>query len=136
MPPWSAAIRRSVASTSLAMPVASPLPEAVLDVDLLGLVAGKGDVHAGQRTLGHGLLPLELVEEVVGEAALAGEQPALALVAALAPVLDEGAERGNAGAGADHDDRGVTRLGRAEVAVGAPGDDELRAPRPEVGEQA
>ena len=97
----------------------APLPEPVLDVDLLGLVARERDVHAGERSLGDGLLPVELVEEVVGEAALAEEQPALAPVAALAPVLDEGPERRHAGARADHHDRYVAALGQAEVAVRA-----------------
>ena len=86
MPPWSTAIfaQRGVDVLGHAGGVAAevehgtflqprpqvgaPLPETVLDVDLLGLVAGEGDVHPGERTFGRGLLPLQLVEEVVGEA--------------------------------------------------------------------
>src|SRR3954454_25406318 len=51
--------------------LAAALPQPVLDIDLLGRVAGEGEVEAAERTVGERVLPFELVEEVVSEAAIA-----------------------------------------------------------------
>src|SRR5262245_6843819 len=40
------------------------LGDAVLDVDLLGLVAGERDIDAAQRSASEVILPFELIEEV------------------------------------------------------------------------
>src|SRR5690349_20710236 len=85
----------------------SLLAEAILHIDLLGLVAGESHVEAGQHTLLQPVLPLGLVEEVVPEVALAEEQPAAAIDALCLTLLEKGAERGDASAGTNHDDRNV-----------------------------
>ncbi len=54
------------------------LPDPVLDVDLFRLVAGEGDVDAGERAVLQGLLPFELVQEVVGEVTVAEKEPVAA----------------------------------------------------------
>ena len=60
-----------------------------------------------ERAVLERVLPFELVEEIVGEAAVAEEQPAAARGAGGAALLHEGAERRDAGAGPDHDDVAV-----------------------------
>ena len=104
-------------SSTHLMQVGARFPQPLLHVDLLRLVAREGDVDARQRAVCEVLLPFELIEEVVGEVALAEEQPALALGTVFDALLDEGAVGRNAGAGADHDDRAVAVLGQAEMAV-------------------
>ena len=78
--------------------LAPPLAQPVLDVDLLGRVAREGEVEPRQRAVGEGVLPFELVEEIVREAAVAEEQPVAAAGADGAALLHEGAERRDAGA--------------------------------------
>ena len=77
------------------------LPHAVLDVDLLGLIAREGDVEVGEQAVLQPLLPFELVQEIVGEVAIAEEQPVAPAGARRLPLLQEGAKRRDAGAGAD-----------------------------------
>ena len=93
------------------------LPHAVLDVDLLGLIAREGDVEAGEQAVLQPLLPFELVQEIVGEVAIAEEQPVAPAGTCRLPLLQEGAKRRDAGAGADHDDRPVRIVRQAEVLV-------------------
>src|SRR6185437_8602852 len=78
------------------------LPQPLLHVDLFRLIARKGDVDARQRSVCEILLPLQLVEEVVGEVTLSKDQTALAGCAIFHAVFDEGAVGCNSGAGADH----------------------------------
>ena len=92
-------------------------PHPVLDVDFLRRVAREGDVHAGERAVFQRVLPVELVEEIVGVLAVAEEQPAAPFRRDGAALLHEGAERRDAGARADHDDVFVLRRQR-EVLVG------------------
>ena len=54
------------------------LPQAVLHIDFLRLVAREGDVETEERAGLEVLLPFELVEEVEGEVALADYEPARA----------------------------------------------------------
>ena len=90
----------------------------VLDVDLAGLVAGEGGVEAGEdAVLLHGQEVL-FVEEVHGFALVAEEEPVVAVLAGGLALLQEGAEGGDAGAGADHDDRHVGVFRQAEDVVG------------------
>src|SRR5215467_3146142 len=98
--------------------VAATVPQTVLHVDLLGRVARERHVHAGERAVLERVLPLELVEEVVRVVAVAEEQPGPAGGAHGAALLHEGAERCDAGAGADHDDVAVGG-GQGEMLVGA-----------------
>ena len=93
------------------------LPHAVLDVDLLGLIAREGDVEVGQQAVLQPLLPFQLVQEIVGEVAIAEEQPVAPAGSRGLPLLQEGAKRRDAGAGADRDDRPVRIVGQAEVLV-------------------
>src|SRR5712671_3083960 len=97
--------------------LAAAIPQAVLDVDLLRRVAREGDVHAGQRPVLQGILPFELVEEVVGVVAVAEEQPGFSGGARAAALLDEAAERRDAGARTHHDDVAIGRR-QAEMLVG------------------
>src|SRR5690606_19856003 len=91
------------------------LPQPVLDVHLLRAVARERDVHAREHAFLAPAQPFELVEEIGGEAAVAVHEPVIAPVAVLGAVLDEGAERRDAGAGTDHDDGHVAIRGQAEA---------------------
>src|ERR1700733_6287206 len=94
------------------------LLHAVLNVDLTGLVAGEGGVEAGENAiLVHGL-ELVFVEEVHSFALLAEEEPVVAFLAGGLALFEEGAEGGDAGARADHDDRFGGVFGEAETVVG------------------
>ena len=64
-----------------------------------------------QRSILQGILPFELIQEVVRVVPVAEEQPGPAARSDRAPFLHEGAEGSDARAGADHDD--VGRRGRA-----------------------
>src|ERR1043165_4094877 len=95
-----------------------PLPElggsllhAVLDIDLLRLVAREGEVEAVQRAPALPVHDLVLVEEVGRALLVAEEQPVLPLGATRLAFLEEGTERRDAGARADHD-RGRAVIGR------------------------
>src|SRR6202011_6328310 len=57
-------------------------------------------------------LPIELIQKVVGEWAIAEEQPCTAARRAGAPLLHEGAERRNAGPRANHDNVTIRRRQR------------------------
>src|SRR2546423_5299739 len=96
--------------------IASLFEHAVLHVDLVSAVTRKGHVEAAQYAVLQPLLPFHLIEEVAAEIALAKEQPRAARGSANLPLLKEGAERGDARAGADHDDRNVV-VGKTEVRV-------------------
>jgi hypothetical protein len=90
----------------------------VLDVDFLRLVAGKCDVEPAERAALEVVLPLELIEEIVEVVLVAHEQPVFAGVSERGAVFDEGAERRDAGAGADHDDRREPSAGRRKFLLG------------------
>ena len=94
------------------------LPDAVLDIDLLRLVAGERHIHARQRAVFHGLLPFELIQEVVGRRPVAEEQPVTPRRPARAALLQKSAERRNAGPRPDHDDI-LVGGGQPEMPVGA-----------------
>ena len=93
------------------------LPETLLDVNLLRLVAGESDVDAGERAARQVILPFELVQEIKRVVALAEEQPARTLGAGLDSLLDKSAIGGNARAGTDHDDRTCIVYRQAVMAV-------------------
>src|SRR5690606_13480325 len=87
------------------------LAHAVLHVELVGLVAGKGGVDAGEQA---GFLPgadLVLIKVVGGGVLVAEEQPVAAGGGGGGAFFEEGAERRDAGARPDHDHRG-RRIGR------------------------
>src|SRR5204862_2858010 len=62
------------------------------------------------------VLPFELIEEIVREGAVAEEQPAAAFRLRRTALLNEGAKRRDAGAGADHDDVALGR-GQGEMPI-------------------
>jgi hypothetical protein len=92
-------------------------PQAILDVDLFGLVARERDIDAPECAALQMLLPLELIQKVVGVVARAEEQPARRRDAGLGALLNEGAIGGHARAGADHDDGPCRILRQAEMPV-------------------
>ncbi len=53
--------------------VVALVPDAVLHIELLRCVAREGEVHARERAILQGILPFELIEEIVGELAVAKE---------------------------------------------------------------
>ena len=89
-----------------------------LDVDLAGLVSGEGGVEAGEDAVFVHGLELIFVKKVHGFALFAEEEPVIALLAGGLALFEEGAEGGDTGAGADHDDRHGGVFGEAEVVVG------------------
>ena len=81
------------------------------------LVAGPGQIDAGQYAFFHIALPLHLVEEIFGKVRIAEEQPVFTRRAVCRALLHEGAERRNAGARANHNDRRFRVCRQAEVIV-------------------
>ena len=63
------------------------------------------------------ILPLKLIEEIVGVALVAEEQPAFPGGAERRTVLDERAERRDPRPGADHDDGRIAIVRQAEILV-------------------
>ena len=100
-----------------------PLPEiggffehAVLDVDFAFLVSAEGGGEFSEGAVGEEVLPFVFVEEVCGGADFAEEEPCFAAGCGGAAFFEEGAERGDAGAWAAHDDgRVVVRGGESEA---------------------
>jgi len=96
----------------------SLLEHSILDVDLALLIAGEGEVEAGEvPVVLHGF-ELFAVEEVGGGAALAEEEPVATGGAKGTALVQEGAEGSDAGARPDHDDGGGGVGGEAESLVG------------------
>ena len=93
----------------------SDLAHTVLDVELLVAVARPGERQARQAARLAQRLEFILVEEVVLAALMAEEQPGAAARAERLPLLQEGAERRDAGARADHDDRRLGIVRQAET---------------------
>src|SRR5262245_1503535 len=96
-------------------PLGSVLAYTVLDVDLVGLIAREGEVEATQQAAALPVDDLVLVEEIGGSLLVAEEQPVASLGAARLAFLQEGTERRDAGAGANHDggDGVISRRGEA-----------------------
>src|SRR5713101_2242066 len=92
------------------------LAQAVLDVDLLGLVAREGEIEVGQHAAALPVEDLVLVEKIRGAFLIAEEQPVPALGAARLALLEKSPKRGNTGAGSDHDGRSIV-VGRRREAV-------------------
>ena len=98
--------------------IGSRLCQAVLHVDLLLALAGPGQVRAGEQTALAVLQPFGLVEKVVGETLVTEDEPVPACITLRLALLHEGAEGGDAGTSADHDDRCVAIGWQSEVRVG------------------
>ena len=99
----------------------------MLDVDFVFALSAPCEVGAGEEAVFAPIAPFELVEEVVGQALVAEEEPVFAAVAIGGALLHEGAEWGDACACADHDDGGIAVLGQAEVGVGLDKDADFAA---------
>src|SRR5215831_9959965 len=97
--------------------VAPHLAHAVLHVELLLAVARPGERQAREHARGLHAGELVLVEEVVVVALMAEEQPVAAGRLRSHALVQEGAERRDAGAGSNHDD-GHGRIGREPEAMG------------------
>src|SRR6266849_772355 len=82
------------------------LEHLVLHIHLARLVAGEREVHAAEHALHRELFQLGSIEKIRFAAVVAEEQPVTAGGARGRAFLEKGAERGDAGAGADHDDLG------------------------------
>ena len=95
------------------------LEHAVLHVDLAVLIAGEGEVEAGEMAVGVHGLEFVLVEEVGGGAALSEEEPVASGVAEGAALVQEAAEGRDAGAWADHDDWRHLCLSAGEISCSA-----------------
>ena len=78
------------------------------------LIPRKCRVESRQNSVGHELIEVRLVEKVALLALRAEEKPRLAARPDRLPFLQESAERRNARARPDHDDRRVTIFGQAE----------------------
>lgn len=104
--------------------VVDPAPElgtvldhAVLDVDLVRLVAGEGGVETGEVAVVAHPAELVAVEEVGAGAPFVEEEPVATGGGEGAALVEEGAKGSDAGAGADHDDGGGGILREAEFLV-------------------
>src|SRR6185437_12392734 len=75
------------------------LPQAMLNIDLFRLVARERNIDLREIARFQVILPLELVEKIIGEVALAEKQPALALRSRRNTLLDKGAIGSNARTG-------------------------------------
>src|SRR5260370_39675415 len=73
--------------------IAPRVPHAMLHVDLLGRIAREGEIDAGERAVLERILPFELIEEIMGEAAVAQEQPAAPAFPRRPALLHESPER-------------------------------------------
>src|SRR5258708_4428688 len=80
------------------------LEHAVLDISLVRAIAREGDIEPSEDAILQPLLPLELVEEVAAEIALAEEQPGAAGCGSRLPLLKERTERRAARSPAHHHD--------------------------------
>ena len=94
------------------------LQHAVLDIDLLGLVAGERGVETVKDPLRDPGLQLLAVEEVGGGFLVTEEEPVLTGRSGGLALLQEGHEGGDAGAGTDHDRVGRGILGHPEMLRG------------------
>ena len=91
---------------------------AVLDVDFMSLIARECEVDAGENPVVVPLLPFGLIEKIFGEVGVAEEEPVVAGCVGGGAFLQEGAEGGDAGSGADHDDGRFGVLRKAEMITG------------------
>ena len=89
----------------------------VLDVDFFLLIAGPGEVELGEGAIGLEGFDFRLIEVIGGAVGVAEEEPVAAFCAGYLAVFEEGAEGGDAGARADHDEGGVRVFGEAEAFV-------------------
>ncbi len=102
-----------------------PLPEfagglehAGLDVDFFFLIAAEGGVEAGEVTALHPGDDLIMVEEIRAAFLIAEEEPVFSGGLGGLAFFEEGAERRDASAGADHDDGLREVRGKAEMVRG------------------
>src|SRR5690606_8100298 len=95
-------------------------------------IARERDVEARQRALLERTQPLDLIQKIVTERAVAVDQPVAAARAVELALLEERAIRGDARAGADHHDRGRTAFRQPEAVVRLDVDARFRWSRADV----
>ena len=95
--------------------IAPRIPQRVLHVALLRLVARERHVEPRQHAALQQVLPFELVQEVVRVVAMAEHQPVPTARPDGIALLHEGAERRDPGARPDHDDRPLGIMRQAEM---------------------
>ena len=83
----------------------------MLDVDLLRSVTREREIKAMQLLFRQRLLPLDLIEEFAAKVPIAEEQPVSTPRSRRHAMLDEGPERRDPGAGANHDDVSIAVYG-------------------------
>src|SRR5579862_3987204 len=88
--------------------------QAMLNINLVRLVARKRGVETGQEPVAVIILEFGLEQEIGGPALIAEHEPVAGARAKRPALLQKGAERGEPGAGADHDDRRVDPGGKAK----------------------
>ncbi|SHT73851.1 Uncharacterised protein [Mycobacteroides abscessus subsp. abscessus] len=94
--------------------IAAVLAHSVLHIDLLGLIAGEGEIEAIQEARRVPGVDLVLVDVVMCPVLVAEEQPVVAPRSPLLAFLQECAEWGHTRAGAHHDHRGFVVAGHSE----------------------
>ena len=94
------------------------LGDPVLDVDLAAVVPAERGVEAVEDAAALQVAEFLLVEVIVGGPLVAEEEPVPAPGPEGVALVEEGEERGDARAGADHDEGGVGILGQAESVRG------------------
>src|SRR5207248_11497742 len=111
------------------------LEHAVLDVDLSVLIAGESEIEPGEMPVRVHGLEFFLIEKVGGGAAFSEEEPVAAGVAEGSALVQEAAERGNAGSWTDQDDRSIGIFWQAELFVWLNVDGQSVAGGNAIGEQ-
>src|SRR6516165_5260529 len=86
----------------------------MLDINLVGLVTGKGRIEAGQHTLFLEAFKLFLIKEVAPGSLFPKEQPIPARCTGRLAFLQIGPKRGKPGTWTHHDDRDTRIFGETE----------------------
>src|SRR5277367_1828843 len=99
----------------------------MLHVDSLRSVTREREIKAMQLLFRQRLLPLDLVEEFGAKVPIGEEQPVSTTRSRRRAMLDEGPERRNSGAGANHDDVSIAVYGQSKTLIGFEEDPRMRA---------
>src|SRR5690606_18458885 len=84
--------------------ISAGFAHAILDINFLTLITGKGEAESGEMTLAHLCFQLVAIIKITGLMLLTEEQPVFTGVAACAALLQETAEGRNASTRSHHDD--------------------------------
>src|SRR5699024_6596022 len=92
--------------------------QAILNINLVVLIARERNRQPVQRAVIHGPLPFQLIQEIAASMRIAEEQPLPASGVGFLTFLHEGTERRDAGTGADHDDIAAGIRRQTETVIG------------------